>query len=331
MRILIVGVGAVGGYFGGRLTQAGRDVTFLVRPSRAKQLGRDGLRIISPHGDAVLTPKLVSAEEIDTSYDLVFLSVKAYALEAAMNDFAAAVGPETMILPVLNGMRHVDLLTKRFGEYAVIGGVCQVASEIDDAGRIVQLADFQQLVYGERNGDTTPRLQTLDATLQGARFDARLSTDIMQEMWEKWVQLASLGAITCLMRGAIGEIVAAPGGADLSLKVLDESAAIATACGHKPSEALLSRHAGALTAPGSQLTSSMYRDLRKGAPVEADHILGDFIERGTARGIATPLLKAAFIHLPVLRRKTHEWLFLSTGHSGTDDHLGPVLENVLDG
>ena len=299
MRILIVGAGAVGGYFGGRLAQAGRDVTFLVRPSRAKQLGQDGLRIISPHGDAVLTPKLVSAEEIDKPYDLVFLSVKAYALEAAMNDFAAAVGPETMILPVLNGMRHIDLLTKRFGEHAVIGGVSQVASEIDDEGRIVQLADFQQLIYGERHGETTPRLQTLDATLQGRGFDARLSTDIMQEMWEKWVQLASLGAITCLMRGAIGEIVAVPGGADLSLKVLDESAAVAAACGHKPPKALLSRHAGAMTAPESQLTSSMYRDLRKGAPVEADHILGDFIERGDAHGVATPLLKAAFINLRV--------------------------------
>jgi len=302
MRILIIGAGAVGGYFGGRLTQAGRDVAFLVRPSRAKQLGRDGLRIISPHGDTVLTPKLVSAEEIDMPYKLVFLSVKAYALEAAMNDFAAAVGPETMIFPVLNGMRHVDLLTKRFGEHAVIGGVCQVASEIDDQGRIVQLADFQQLVYGERNGETTPRLQTLDTTLQGGGFDARLSTDIMQEMWEKWVQLASLGAITCLMRGAIGEIVDAPGGADLSLKVLDESAAVATACGHKPSEALLSRHAAAMTAPGSPLTSSMYRDLRKGAPVEADHILGEFIERGGAHEVATPLLRAAFINLRVYQQ-----------------------------
>jgi 2-dehydropantoate 2-reductase len=299
MRILIVGAGAVGGYFGGRLAQAGRDVTFLVRPSRAKQLSRDGLRIISPHGDAILSPKLISADKIDTAYDLVFLSVKAYALEAAMNDFAEAVGPETMIFPVLNGMRHVDLLTKRFGEDAVIGGVCLVASEIDDKGRIVQLADFQQLVCGERNGETTPRLQTLDATLQGAGFDARLSTDIMQEMWEKWVQLASLGAITCLTRGTIGQIVAVPGGADLSLKVLDESAAVATACGHKPSEALLSRHARAMTASGSQLTSSMYRDLRKCAPVEVDHILGDFIDRGGAHGVATPLLKAAFINLRV--------------------------------
>jgi 2-dehydropantoate 2-reductase len=299
MRILIVGAGAVGGYFGGRLAQAGRDVTFLVRPSRAKQLRQDGLRIISSHGNAVVTPNLVTTEKIDIPYDLVFLSVKAYALEAAMNDFAAAVGPETMIFPVLNGMRHIDLLTKRFGERAVIGGVCLVASEIDDEGRIVQLADFQQLVYGERNGETTPRLQTLHATLQGAGFDARLSTDIMQAMWEKWVQLASLGAITCLMRGTIGEIVAAPGGADLSLKILDESTAVATACGHKPSEALLARHAAAMTEPSSPLTSSMYRDLRKGAPVESDHILGDLIERGDAHGVATPLLKAAFVNLRI--------------------------------
>jgi 2-dehydropantoate 2-reductase len=299
MRILIVGAGAVGGYFGGRLAQAGCDVTFLVRPSSAKQLRRDGLRIISPHGDAVLNPKIVSAEEIDTPYDLVFVSVKAYALDAAMNDFAAAVGPETMILPVLNGMRHIDLLTKRFGEHVVIGGVCLVAAEIDAQGRIVQLADVQQLVYGERNGERTPRLKTLDATLQGAGFEARLSTDIMQEMWEKWIQLASLGAITCLMRGTIGEIVAAPGGADLSLKMLNESAAVATACGYKPSGKMLSRHAAAMTAPGSSLTSSMYRDLRKGAPVEADHVLGDFIECGSAHGVATPLLKAAFVNLRV--------------------------------
>ena len=303
MRILIVGAGAVGGYFGGRLAQAGRDVTFLVRPSRAKQLRQDGLRIVSPHLNAVLTPKLVSAEEIDSAYDFVFLSVKAYALEAAMNDFAAAIGPETMMFPALNGMRHIDLLARRFGEHAVIGGVCLVASEIDDEGRIVQLADFQQLIYGERHGETTPRLQTLDATLQGRGFDARLSTDIMQAMWEKWVQLASLGAITCLARGTIGEIVAAPGGADLSLKVLDESAAVATACGHKPSETLLARHAAAMTAPESSLTSSMYRDLRKGALVEADHILGDFIERGDAHGITTPLLKAAFVNLRVYQER----------------------------
>jgi 2-dehydropantoate 2-reductase len=303
LQILIVGAGAVGGYFGGRLAQAGRDVTFLVRPSRAKQLSQDGLRIISPHGDAVLSPKLISADKIDAPYDVIFLSVKAYALEAAMNDFAAAVGPETIIFPVLNGMRHIDILTKRFGEHAVIGGVCLVAAEIDHQGRIVQLADFQRLVYGERNGETTPRLKALDATLQGVGFEARLSPEIMQAMWEKWVQLASLGAVTCLMRGTIGEIAAAPGGAELSIDVLNECVAVAVACGQKPSEKVLSSHAAAMTTVGSSLTSSMYRDLRKGAAVEADHILGDFIERGSAHGVTTPLLKAAFVNLRIYQNR----------------------------
>jgi 2-dehydropantoate 2-reductase len=299
MRILIVGAGSVGGYFGGRLAQAGRDVTFLVRASRAQQLGRDGLRIISPHGDVVLRPRLVGAEQIAKPYDLVFVSVKAYALEAAMRDFAAAVGPQTMILPVLNGMRHVDLLTQKFGAAAVIGGVCFVVAEIDGEGRIVQSADIQQVLYGELNGRTTPRMQLLDATLQGAGFEAHLSTDIVQAMWEKWVWLASLGAVTCLLRGTIGDIVAAPGGADLALEVLHECAAIATACRYPPSATFLSRTTGLMTALGSSLTSSMYRDMRKGAPVEVDHILGDLLDRGSAQGVAAPLLKAAFVNLRI--------------------------------
>jgi 2-dehydropantoate 2-reductase len=299
MRILVVGAGAVGGYFGARLAQAGRDVTFLVRASRAEQLRRDGLSIISPYGNVVLTPKLILAGEIDGPFDLVLLSVKAYVLEAAIDGFAPAVGPETMILPVLNGMRHIELLTQRFGEGAVLGGVCLVATEIDGDGRIVQLSEIQQLVYGERNGKVTPRLQSLDATLQGAGFDAHLSTEITQAMWEKWVMLASLGTVTCLMRGAIGEVVAIPGGAALSLEALDECGVVAAACGHKTSEAFQSRQAAAMTTPGSPLTSSMYRDLRKGAPVEVDHILGDLLQRGVGEGIATPLLNAAFINLRI--------------------------------
>ena len=309
MRILIVGAGAVGGYFGARLAQAGRDVTFLVRAPRAEQLRRDGLSVISPHGNVLLTPKMIGAGEIDGPFDLVFLSVKAYVLEAAIDDFAPAVGPETMILPVLNGMRHIELLTQRFGEGAVLGGVCLVATEIDGGGRIVQLSEIQQLVYGERNGTVTPRLQSLDATLQGAGFDAHLSTEITQAMWEKWVMLASLGAITCLMRGAIGEIVAIPGGAALSLQALDECGVVAAACGHKTSGAFQSQQAAAMTTPGSPLTSSMYRDLRKGAPVEADHILGDLLQRGIREGISTPLLNAAFISLRIYQAGLSKHLF----------------------
>jgi 2-dehydropantoate 2-reductase len=299
MRILIVGAGAVGGYFGARLAEAGRDVTFLVRPSRAAQLRQDGLRIISPHGDLSLRPKLVSSAQIGAPYDLIFLSVKAYALESAIDDFAAGIGPQTMVLPVLNGMRQLDLLTRRFGTQAVIGGVCLVAAEIDHQGRIVQMADFQELAYGELSGEVTPRLRSLDSTLQGAGFEAHLSTDIEHAMWEKWVQLASLGALTCLMRAAIGDIAAATGGTELALAILEECSAIAAACGHRPSTAFLARHSSAITKPGSALTSSMYRDLRKGAPVEAEHILGDLFDRGAAHGLTTPLLKASLVNLRV--------------------------------
>ena len=299
MRILVVGAGAVGGYFGGRLLQAGRDVTFLVRPARAEQLRRDGLRILSPHGDATLRPRLVTADAIDGCYDVVLLGVKGFGLPAAIDDVAPAVGPATLILPMLNGMRHMDRLAARFGAGPVIGGVCLVASEVDDENRIVQLAAFQQLRYGELGGDMTPRIQALDAEMRGAGFDASASTDIVQAMWDKWVQLASLGAATCLLGGPVGAIAAAPGGAETARAILAECAAVAKACGHAPDDAFMARQAGALTAAGSGTTSSMFRDLRKGAPVEVDTILGDLLDHAGPHGLATPLLRAAFVRLRV--------------------------------
>ncbi len=302
MRILVVGAGAVGGYFGGRLGQAGRDVTFLVRAKRAEELKAKGLQIISRYGDLVLHPQTITADRITGPYDVILLSVKNYSLSAAMNDFAAAVGPETMIFPMLNGMRHVDLLVKRFGKEAVLGGVCLVSTEVDDEGRIRQLTDFQRLIYGELDGRSTPRLQRLDETLRGAGFDARTSDNILRDMWQKWVQLATLGALTCLLRGNLGEILAVPGGAEIARMALNESSSIASANGHPQSAAFLEDQTAKLAAGGSQLTSSMYRDLKKGAPVEVDTILGDLLERGRKHGLATPILQAAYVNLAIYER-----------------------------
>ncbi len=302
MRILVVGAGATGGYFGGRLAQAGRDVTFLVRPARAEQLRSRGLQIVSPHGDVTLAPQLVTAGSVSGAYDVVMLAVKAYALESALDDLAPVVGAMTMILPLLNGMRHIDLLTSRFGEAPVLGGVCVVATNLDDAGRVVQLADVQQLTYGERDGSSSARIQALDGLLQGAGFEARASTRIMQAMWEKWVMLASLGAITCLMRGTIGEVAATAGGADLARQILAECTAVAVASGYPPSAEFLTRTRGMFTAPGSGLASSMYRDLQQGRSVEVDQILGDLIARAHAYAVAVPLLTAAFVQLSIYQR-----------------------------
>ncbi len=303
MQILVVGAGAVGGYFGGRLAQANRDVTFLVLAERAEELKANGLQIVSPHGDVKLHPKTITARQISRPYDLILLSVKSYALPGAMNDLAPAVGPETMILPVLNGMRHIDLLAARFGKRSVLGGVCLVATEIDKEGRIHQLTDLQSLTYGELDGDSTPRLEKLDETLRGASFGAAISSHILHDMWEKWVQIATVGAITCLMRGNIGEIVSIPGGADLSRSALRECADIAGACGHQPSDDFLEQQTAQITAKGSQLTSSMCRDLEKGAPVEVDTILGDLLEHGRKYGLTTPILQAAYVNLSIYQRR----------------------------
>ncbi|HEX3573709.1 MAG TPA: 2-dehydropantoate 2-reductase [Rhodopila sp.] len=302
MRILVVGAGSTGGYFGGRLAQAGRDVTFLVRPGRAEQLRANGLQIISPHGDVTLTPNIVTAEHIEAPYDAILLTVKAFSLDPALDDLAPAVGPDTMILPVLNGMKHVGTITRRFGP-ALVGCACKVATIVDEQGRIVQLAKLQDLAYGEMDGSRSDRIGRLDRAMQGAGFDARLSPAIMREMWEKWVLLATLGGVTCLMRGSIGEIEAAPGGAAFALRFLDEVTAVISAVGVAPNEAFLAATKAAVTQKGSTLTSSMYRDLQKGSPVEAEQILGDLLLRGERAGIDTPLLAAAFTHLSVYQHR----------------------------
>jgi 2-dehydropantoate 2-reductase len=299
MRILVVGAGSTGGYFGGRLAQAGRNVTFLVRPARAERMRANGLQIVSPHGDVTLAPKLVTADAIEAPFDAVLLTVKAFSLDAALDDLAPAVGPKTMILPVLNGMRHVDMLIARFGKQAVVGCVCKVATVVDDQGRIVQLNKLQDLAYGEMDGSPSARTDALDKDMQGAGFDARLSRTIEREMWEKWVLLATLGGICCLMRGTIGAVEAAAGGADFSLRFLDEVTSVVTAAGHPPSEAVLTATRSAVTQKGSPLTSSMYRDLKSNSPVEAEQIIGDLLLRARALDVPTPLLAAAFTHLSV--------------------------------
>jgi 2-dehydropantoate 2-reductase len=303
MRILVLGAGATGGYFGGRLAQAGRDVTFLVRAAHVNRLRAQGLRIVSPHGDVALAPKLVTADAIAGPYDVVLLTVKAYSLDKALDDVAPAIGSETMILPVLNGMRHVDLITARFGRRALVGCVCKVATDVDAEGRIVQLAPFQELAYGEMDGAPSARTGRLDEVMQGAGFDARLSGAIVREMWEKWILLASLGGVTCLMRGTVGEIEAAAGGREFASRFLGEATHVAETVGEKPSESFLSFARNMLTEKGSPLTSSMYRDLDKNRPIEADQIVGDLVERGRKAGLDTPLLAAAYAELSVYQNR----------------------------
>lgn len=299
MRLLIVGAGSTGGYFGGRLAEAGRDVTFLVRPARAVQLRQDGLHIVSPHGDATLHPKVVTTSEITEPYDAVLLTVKSFQLQAALDDIAPAIGPDTMILPVLNGMRHMDILAGHFSQNNLIGCALKVATILENDGTIVQLNPLQDLAYGELDGTITTRITALDQFMQGAPIGARLSSVIRREMWEKWILLAGLGATTCLMRGTVGEIEACDGGAEIVLDLLNEIIQVVKVAGEAPSDAFVQAARQQLTTKGSPLASSMFRDLQRGRDVEVEGIVGDLVRLGSEAGLKTPLLSAAAVHLRV--------------------------------
>jgi 2-dehydropantoate 2-reductase len=309
MRVLVVGAGALGGYFGGRLLEAGRDVAFLVRPARAEQIARHGLRVESRHGNAHLRPRTVLADGGDPGgpYDLILLAVKAPALEGAMDDLAPALGAETAILPVLNGMRHLNRLVERFGPGRVLGGVAQIPAALGPEGRVRHLGQAHQLAFGEVAGGASERVRAMAALCEGAKFEARASEAIVQEMWEKWVMLATLAGMTCLMRASVGDIIAAPGGQEALLALLAECRAVAGAAGHVPRPAAVEAAAAMLTAEGSPLTASMLRDIEGGGPTEGEHVLGDMADRAERMGVATPVLRLARCHVAAYEaRRTRE-------------------------
>jgi 2-dehydropantoate 2-reductase len=297
MRVLVVGAGAIGGYFGGRLLQAGRDITFLVRPRRASELATAGLVIKSPNGDVTLkNPPTVQADRLNEKFDVVLLSCKAFDLEDAIKSFAPAVGPNTAIIPLLNGMLHLTALDKKFGASHVLGGLCAIAATLNEAREVVQLQPMQSLTFGERDGKMSDRVRAI-AVVFSAINGATASDHVMQDMWEKWVFLASLAASTSLMRTSVGKILAAPGGKDFLLGILDECSAVATAEGYAPGGPFFERVKGMLTTEGSPMTASMFRDIKAGLPVEADHVIGDLVVRADAAKIPVPKLRTAYTHL----------------------------------
>ena len=304
MRILVVGAGAIGGYFGGRMLQAGRDVTFLVRPKRAAELASAGLVIKSPHGDVTLAnPPVVEADTLREKFDAVLLSCKAFDLDDAIQSFAPAVGPNTAIIPLLNGMRHLGVLENKFGSGCVLGGQCAIAATLNEAREVVQLAPLQTLSFGERDGKSSERVSAIAEEMAAGNFGARASDDIIQEMWEKWVFLATIAASTSLMRAAVGNILASPGGREFMLGTLEECSAVATAEGYAPREPALERTRGMLLAEGSPATASMFRDIKAGAPVEADHVIGDLIARGEVAKVPVPRLRVAYTHLKAYEKQ----------------------------
>jgi len=299
MRILMAGAGATGGYFGARLAQAGQDVTFLVRARRYQQLQANGLVLQTPAGTETLQPQLAQASTLTGHYDLIIVTVKSFALDPLMDDIAPAVGPDTLIMPILNGIRHIATLQQRFGDNKVIGGLCKINATLGDKGEVIQMTPLHQLLYGALDGNNDARLQRVDAALRVSQVDTLFSENIMDELWEKWLLLSTLGAVCCLARGNTQQILTSRGGEALLQGIFAEILSVITAEGYQPRPAVTARIYELLNNPATPMTSSMYRDLTQGFDIEADQVIGDLLLRAKRNGLATPLLNAVDVNLQV--------------------------------
>lgn len=302
MKILVLGAGAVGGYFGGRLLQAGGDVTFQVRPGRAQQLAARGLVIKSQLGDATLRVKTIEQAAGSGPFDLVIVSCKAYDLPQAVTAIAPHVMAGAIVLPLLNGMRHNEDLRHRFGAEAMIGGMCQIETTLSPEGDVLHRSPFARMVFGPfedfpANAKTQRVLSEFSDLCGKANFTAKLTEPIDQSLWDKWVMISTLGGVTTLMRGSVGDVMAAREGREVIEEMLQEAIAVATENGYPPHPDYLASIRKLLLAPGSGFMASMLRDLERGNPVEADHIIGDMYRRSHDLGHDASVLRMVYCHL----------------------------------
>jgi 2-dehydropantoate 2-reductase len=304
VKILVLGAGGTGGYFGGRLAESGADVTFLVRERRRTLLSERGLRIESPFGDAQLAVKTAAALDVAPIYDAIVLTCKAYDLDSAIAAIAPALAPTGYVLPFLNGLAHIDVLNRKFGQDRVLGGTAKIQSTLTADGVIRQFNDWRTLTFGEQTGEMTDRVRKLAALFEAAKgVEVLAVTDIVQRMWEKLVHLSTAAAMTCLMRANVGEIVRTPDGRELFLNQLRCGFSIAAASGHKPSEAFMTAWEATFSQPDSQYSTSMLRDIERGSQTEVEQILGFVLNKAREADIAHQTLLLAYTHIKAYEQR----------------------------
>ncbi|MEP7157235.1 MAG: 2-dehydropantoate 2-reductase [Betaproteobacteria bacterium] len=297
MKILVLGAGGTGGYFGGRLHQGGADVTFLVREKRAAQIAAQGLIIESVKDKVTLQVKTVQAAGVKPEYDIVILSCKAYDLDSSIEAITPAMGANTAIVPLLNGIAHIDKLDSVFGQNRVMGGACQIAATLTKDGVVKSLIDAHSMIWGARDPAHAALAIALGDAFAKTVVDWKVSDNIMLDMWEKVAFLSTLAGMTCMMRGSVGDILASPDGQSMMQRHLDSCVAIAVKEGFAPRDSVLERYQKVVNATGSPLTASMLRDLESGGPVEADHIVGYMLAKAREHGVDDSMLTVTYSHL----------------------------------
>lgn len=306
MKILILGAGAVGGYFGGRLVEAGADVEFLVREARADVLQQKGLEIISPFGNYQSAVRTVTAETLSPRYDLVIFTCKAYGLTEAIKAIRPAIGANTVIVPLLNGISHLDTLDQAFGKSHIAGGSCQLSATLGPAGEIVHLNQIHKIIFGERDGTQSALMQSLKEIFARTKVNAEHNSDITQIMWEKFIFITTLAGLTCLMRADMGTITKTRHGTALTREMLEICRTTAERSGANPDPTRLAAMATTILTENSPLKASMLRDIENGSTTEGEHLVGYMTQLAEQHHLDCKLLQVALTHLQAyeLQRKS---------------------------
>jgi len=304
MKVLVLGAGGIGGYFGARLAEKGVDVTFLVRERRYRQLAERGLRVLSIHGDVQLEqPQLIRAGEEAGPFDVVLLSNKAYTLAESIDDLAPFAGEETVVIPLLNGIAHMEQLWERFGKGRVLGGLCFIETTLNADGDVVQTSSMHEAVFGEWEGGLSERVERIAQAFSGINGTMRASANIQRDAWQKYLLISTMSGITTLMNAAVGPIRESVYGLELTRQLAEECAAVIRALGAPIREDIVDKQLEAFQNQGAAMKSSMLRDMEKGLPVEGDHIQGYLLEHAEKLGLSTPLLKVVYNNLKVYEQK----------------------------
>jgi 2-dehydropantoate 2-reductase len=309
MRIAIIGAGGVGGYFGARLQQAGADVHFVARGAHLAAMRRDGLTVESPLGDIHL-PRVNVAEtpaEIGKA-DMVWLSVKLWDMDGAVQSMRPLIGPETGIISFQNGVQKDDILRAAFGEKAVLGGVAYIATNIDRPGVIKHTGTMQRLIFGEYDGSRSKRAETLlDFCLRGG-INAELSDDVRKAIWEKFVFLVGLSGSTTTMRETIGPIRSNPRSRQFLSDLMRETVAVGRALGVTLPADFADERMSFVDGLPDAMTSSMHHDLKAGKRLEVSWLSGGVAQLGEKAGVPTPMNRAV-------------WEILALHENGAGGHL----------
>lgn len=289
MKIAVMGCGGIGGYFGGLLARAGEDVTFIARGAHLDAIRKNGLQVKSVAGDFHIRAKATDDPRTVRGVDLVLFCVKGYDTDTAGLQIRPLVGPQTVVLCLLNGVDNEERLAAILGEEHVLTGVVHILSTISAPGVISQMAGPRSLKFGERDGLVTPRVDRILAVLKAAGINAEVSPRIQVDLWEKFLFICAQGGVTALARLSIGEILACPETAALYRGVMEEVAAVGRAKGVPLPPDAVDRAMAFARGLQPGMRSSLAHDLGQGNRLEVETLSGTVVRYGREAGVPTPL------------------------------------------